>query len=109
MRWVKLILRILGWLLTPLVALAASFVGATSGALAGRLIDSSSTAMYVTVGAGFVTSLAALLLWMRLLRRSPRLRHSLHVTREGIPETTDLAGEAEPPAAASEPQNPEES
>ena len=109
MRWVNLILRILGWLLTPLVALVASFIGATSGALVGRLIDSSSTALYVTVGAGFVFSLAALLLWMRLLRRSPRLRHSLHVTREGIPETADLAPEPEPPAEATEPQDTKES
>jgi hypothetical protein len=41
------------------------------------------------------------LLWMRLLRRSPRLRHSLHVSGEGIPHTAELIhelkGEESPP------------
>jgi hypothetical protein len=38
---------------------------------------------------GFVVAVVALLLWMRILRSSPRLRHTLHVDREGLPMTEE--------------------
>jgi hypothetical protein len=33
MRWIRLLFRIFGWLLTPFLAWAASFFGAVGGAL----------------------------------------------------------------------------
>ena len=85
MRWLRLVLRVLGWLLTPLVAWAASFFGATLGALIAGTVNQPDSGLVVTLTAGTVGGIGGLLLWMRLLRRSPRLRHSLHLTREGVP------------------------
>jgi hypothetical protein len=102
MRWLRLVLRILGWLLTPLVAWAASFCGSALAFYAVRRIDSPDEALYMSIFAAVVSGFGGLLLWMRLLRRSPRLRHSLHVTREGIPEPpVDLLA---PPASSTESQ-----
>lgn len=81
----RLFARILGWLLTPLVAWAASFCGAWVGAgIASRLADAT-TGLGLTVGIGAVTAIAATIGWMRLLRRSPQLREALAVTEEGVP------------------------
>jgi len=90
MRWLHLLLRVLGWLLTPLVAWAASLLGAWLGTLIAAWIDRPLQGLLVTMGLGAVFGFGTLLFWMRVLRRSPRLRHSLHVTREGIPVTADL-------------------
>ena len=84
MKFVRLVLRFFGWLLTPLVAWAASFFGATAGAaLSAGLAPM--TSIWVTVACGGVAALIALLLWLRLLRRSPRLRRTLEITQDGTP------------------------
>ena len=93
MRWLRLVLRVLGWLLTPLVAWAACFSGAAIGALVASGLERPTAGLIVTATFGAVTGFAVLLFWMRLLRRSPRLRHSLHVTVEGIPDTAELLTE----------------
>jgi uncharacterized membrane protein YeaQ/YmgE (transglycosylase-associated protein family) len=82
----RLLLRGLGWLLTPLVAWAASFSGAWIGAEAGILIPGSTTALLASLVLGLCGAVVGLLLWMRLLRRSPRLRHTLAVTDQGVPQ-----------------------
>ena len=41
--------------------------------------------------AGFVT----LILWLRLLRRSPELQEALAVTPEGVPDTAVILDEGE--------------
>jgi hypothetical protein len=43
------------------------------------------TAIWVTVLSGGLAALLALLLWLRLLRRSPRLRRTLEITQDGTP------------------------
>ncbi len=89
MRWLRAIVRVVGWLLTPLVAWAASLLGAwlaTFGAAGLAPMQG----LALTIGLGASAGFGSLLLWMRILRRSPRLRHSLHVTREGIPIADDL-------------------
>ena len=98
MRWLRLVLRIFGWLLTPLVAWAASFCGAALAFWIARSIDSPDNAIYMSIAAAVITGFGVLLLWMRLLRRSPRLRHTLHVTREGIPVPDALLAAPETPA-----------
>jgi hypothetical protein len=90
MRWVRAIVRVVGWLLTPLVAWAACFLGAWLATLAAPGVSSAMTGFVFTICVGAAAGFGGLLLWMRVLRRSPRLRHSLHVTREGIPITEDL-------------------
>jgi hypothetical protein len=88
------VLRLVGWLLTPLVAWAASFGGAWLGAAVGGVFESSTTALWVTFGFGAACGLVAAWGWLRLLRRSPRLRETLSVTLEGTPI---VAIEEEPP------------
>ena len=97
MRILRAVLRLVGWLLTPLVAWAASFAGAWLGAAVGGEFTRSTTALWVTFGFGAACGLGAAWAWLRLLRRSPRLRETLSVTPEGTPL---VAIEDEPPKGA---------
>jgi hypothetical protein len=90
MRFLKLLLRILGWLLTPLVAWAASFIGASIGAVIARGLKSPTTGMVVTAACGALAGLGTLAVVIHYLRRSPRLRHALHVTEDAIPDTSEF-------------------
>jgi hypothetical protein len=90
MRWLRLLLLIIGWLLTPLVVWAASVLGAWAGARAGQGLATADQALTATVVAGAVAGFVSVFVWMRLLRRSPRLRHSLGISREGIPIKGEL-------------------
>jgi hypothetical protein len=85
MKVVRFLLRFFGWLLTPFVAWAASFLGAflTAAILADRM--PALRELYFTVAGGGIFAVVALLLWFRLLRRSKQLRATLQVTEEGTP------------------------
>ncbi len=85
MRPLRFVLRFGGWLLTPLVAWAASFVGAWAMALATTPLRDSSLAVVLTLGGGALGAVTATILWIRLLRRSRELREVLQVTAEGVP------------------------
>lgn len=76
---IRLLLRILGWLLTPLVATAASFLGAVVGTLVAEWITSPTVATIVTVLLGAATGFTALIFWFRLLRHSPKLVEALEL------------------------------
>jgi hypothetical protein len=109
MRWLGILIRVLGWLLTPLVVWAASVYGAwlvirfAGNAAAPRRVVLAAVLGALAVGG------ATQFLWMRVLRRSRRLRRSLHVTREGLPLITDPVHppHPEPPADAT-PSHPAE-
>jgi hypothetical protein len=96
MRWLRLLFLMLGWLLTPLVAWAACLMGAWVGTLVAYGLPDPDIGLAVTAAAGALSGFGALLFVMHLLRRSPRLRHSLHVTREGIPDTREFLAVADP-------------
>ena len=81
-RW---LVRLLGWLLTPLVAWAASFVGAWLGARVAGSVKSSTTGAYVVIAFGAAFGLAAAWAWLRYLRRHPRLQKQLAVAPDGTP------------------------
>ena len=106
MRWFGTLARIVGWLLTPLVAWAASLFAAwiLLGFSAG--FDNPRYALYAALAAAFLTGVLILFGWMLLLRRSPRLRHSLHVTPEGLPDIEpEVAAPADAtPGTTAEPQ-----
>lgn len=89
MRWPGILLRIVGWLLTPLVAWAASLWGAWTALRVTIAFHNERTAIYAAFGVAVVTGTISLYLWMKLLSRSPRLRKSLRVTREGLPIIED--------------------
>ena len=84
-RWV---LRFLGWLLTPLVAWAASFIGAWLGALVSGGAGSTMTTLTVTAIFG------GAIVWLRVLRRSRKLQDALALEADGTPI---MALETQPP------------
>ena len=91
MRWLGILVRIVGWLLTPLVAWAVSFYGAwVILKLTGGLEDPRHT-IYAAFAGALITAIVLLLIWLHLLRRSPKLRHSLHVDQEGLPVLDEAA------------------
>ena len=97
----RLVLRILGWLLTPLVATAASFLGAVLGTVVAEWVDSPSVGLTVTVLLGAATGFTALVFWFRLLRHSPKLTHALDLesTVESSIVALAAAEPGEPPVA----------
>jgi hypothetical protein len=91
MRWVRLLFRIFGWLLTPFLAWAASFFGAVAGALLALKMEDPVRGLVVTAVCGGIAGFACLIAWLRYLRRSPEIREVLAVTEEGTPDTMDIA------------------
>ena len=90
MRWLHLLWRIAGWLLAPLVVWAVSLWGAWLAFTLTGGVDNPRHALYIAFAAALVLGTIALLLWMRVLRVSPRLRRSLRVTRDGLPQIDEL-------------------
>jgi hypothetical protein len=82
---VRGVLRFLGWLLTPLVAWAASFAGASLGALIGAGATNPMTTFWITAIFGAVFAIAGAVGWLRLLRRSPKLQQTLALDPDGTP------------------------
>jgi len=103
----RLVLRILGWLLTPLVALAAGFIGAVLGTVVAEWIDSPTIGLIATVVLGAVTGFTTLVFWFRLLRHSPKLTHALDLDSTVESSIVALAA-AEPgsPPAVDEDESP---
>lgn len=85
-RVARLGLRLLGWVVTPLVVIAAAGLGATLGTVVAPLLGTDA-GFAVTLVLGFATGIAGLLLWIRLLRERPELREALAVTASGVPES----------------------
>lgn len=97
MRWLRLLFRIFGWLLTPFLAWAASFFGAVVGALIAMRIADPMRGLAVTALCGALTGFTVLIAWLHYLRRSPEVREVLAVTEDGTPDTIELlAGEPDP-------------
>jgi hypothetical protein len=86
----RLLIRIIGWALTPLVLILAAALGATITAFA--VSGFSVTAPLVVMGIGGLSgAIAGSWGWFRLLGRSRRLRHALGVTPEGVPTEAAIA------------------
>jgi hypothetical protein len=90
MRWLRLVFRVFGWLLTPFLAWAASFFGAVAGALLAMRIQDPVDGLIVTAVCGAATGFAAILVWLRYLRQSPEAREVLAVTADGTPDTVAI-------------------
>lgn len=90
MRWLRLVFRIFGWLLTPFLAWAASFFGAVGGALLTMRVEDPVKGLAVTAFCGALTGFAALIAWLRYLRHNPEAREVLAVTEEGTPDTLGM-------------------
>jgi hypothetical protein len=90
MRWVRLLFRVFGWLLTPFLAWAASFFGAVGGALIAMKVQDPVQGLAVTALCGALTGFTALIVWLRYLRQTPQAREVLAVTEDGTPDTVSL-------------------
>jgi hypothetical protein len=90
MRWIRLLFRIFGWLLTPFLAWAASFFGAVAGALLAMRMEDPVDGLAVTALLGALAGFATLIGWLEYLRRSPEVREALAVTEDGTPDTTEI-------------------
>jgi hypothetical protein len=101
MRWIRLLFRIFGWLLTPFLAWAASFFGAVGGALVAMRLEDPVEGLLLMALFGGLTGFAALIAWLEYLRRSPEVREVLAVTEDGTPDTTEIL--IPPPAPGAEP------
>lgn len=97
MRWVRLLFRIFGWLLTPFLALAASFFGAVLGSLLAMPVHDPRVGLVVTAAAGALAGFLAILLWLRVLRRSRHVREVLAVQSDGTPDIVTAPNPAESP------------
>jgi sensor c-di-GMP phosphodiesterase-like protein len=93
----RFLVRLVGWLLTPFIAWAASFIGALLGASIARGVESPRTGLIITLVCGAIAGLGTLGVVIHYLRRSPRLRHALHVTEDAIPDTSEFLPDASPP------------
>ena len=95
MRVLRLFLRVFGWLLTPFMAWAASFFGCVAGEVIATTISDPKQGLYLSAGLGALAGFVTLILWLRLLRRSPELQEALAVTPEGVPDTAVILDEGE--------------
>src|SRR5262249_41994876 len=86
MRWVRLLFRVFGWLLTPFLAWAASFFGAVAGALIALRVRDPRVGMAVTAAFGALAAFLAILAWLGVLRRSRQVREVLAVRSHGTPD-----------------------
>ncbi len=107
MRWLRLLVRVFGWLLTPFLAWAASFFGAVAGALLALKLDDPVRGLAVTAVCGGIAGFACLIAWLHFLRQSPEIREVLAVTEDGTPDTIELA--IEPDASGPDVSVPEPS
>ena len=102
MRFFRFVARLFGWLLTPIVASAASFFGAVGGAVIARSITNPMTGL---ITSGICALLAAVLVtwfWLQWLRRRPEVRHALGVDETGAPQAFIPELEAEEAAPGGE-------
>lgn len=86
-RLTRLLLRLAGWLLTPLVLTTAAAIGATIGLLLAPHFSSTLTSLVVTAVMALAAAIGGLILWVRLLREHPQLRHTLELAVDGSSES----------------------
>lgn len=86
MNWLRALLRVFGWLLTPFIAWAASFFGCVAGEVIATRMPDPIHGLIVSAVMGAVAGFAGLVGWLRILRRSPQLQETLALTEEGVPD-----------------------
>lgn len=84
------LLVVVGWLLTPLLAWGASYAGLWVGALLGTRFSDPLTMLAVAGLGAMLCGFAALVVWVRFMRRVPHLL-SHHMAPRVTPEQTAVA------------------
>ena len=70
-RWLAHLLVVFGWLLTPVLAWGASYVGLWAGALVAMRFSQPVTMLAVAVAGAVLSGLAVIAVWVRFMRRVP--------------------------------------
>lgn len=86
MRLLRFLARLFGWLLTPIVASAASFFGAVGGAMLAASIKNPMTGLVTSGVCALIAAVVVTWFWLQWLRRSPVAREVLGVDETGTPE-----------------------
>ncbi len=86
----RLLVRVAGWLLTPVVALMGAVAGAAAAAVAAPAF-SPRTGVIAVFGGALIGATIVLWLWVRYLRHSPILQEVLAVTPTGVPTSEAIA------------------
>lgn len=84
LRVVRLLLRLFGWLLTPLAVILTAALGATVGTMVAPF-TSPMTGLVVTAVLALVAGSVGLWLWLGLIRATPALQEVLAVSPSGVP------------------------
>ncbi|HLZ44555.1 MAG TPA: hypothetical protein VKQ05_02660 [Gemmatimonadales bacterium] len=85
-RWFAHFLIIVGWLLTPAWAWAASHVGLWFGAIVALRFQNPLAMLAIAVAGAFVFGFAVLWIWVRFMRRLPHLLSHHMAPRGGASE-----------------------
>ena len=72
-RWLAHLLVVFGWLLTPVLAWGASYVGLWAGALVAMRFSQPVTMLAVAAACAALSGLAVIAVWVRFMRRVPHL------------------------------------
>jgi hypothetical protein len=72
-RWLAHLLVVVGWLLTPVLAWSASYVGLWAGALVAARFTRPVTMLVVAAAVATLSGFAVLYLWVRFMHRVPHL------------------------------------
>lgn len=72
-RWLAHSLVVVGWLVTPVLAWTASYIGFWLGALVATRVTGPFGALGVAVLAAAAAGFTALGVWVRFMRRAPHL------------------------------------
>jgi len=86
MKFLRFVARLFGWLLTPIVASAASFFGAVGGAMIAGSISNPMTGLITSAVSALIAAVVVTWFWLQWLRRRPEVRHVLGVDETGAPE-----------------------
>jgi len=82
-RWLAHFLLVVGWLLTPAWAWAASHVGLWLAALVALRFENPLVMLAIAAGGALVFGFAVLWTWVRFMRRLPHLLSHHMAPREG--------------------------
>ena len=92
-RWLAHLCIVVGWLLTPVLAWGASYLGLTLGAVIGVRLETPA-AMLVTAAAGAaVLGFGTLFIWVRFMRRVPHFLSHVMAPRASQEHTAIVSGD----------------
>ena len=87
MKLLRFLARLFGWLLTPLVASAASFFGAVGGAMLAAHVENPTNGLILSTVCALGAAVVVTVFWLKWLRGSPVAREVLGIDETGTPDT----------------------